>query len=100
MPNHEVKDRLVRTLCEKGKVVSPGASTSDLRLQLNLNCSNNVFSSALSAAIREHLVVRRRPEACGVGDDSERPICLEPTRHALKCYVPKRTQRTRASFAL
>ncbi|QHN42352.1 hypothetical protein GII36_00570 [Candidatus Mycosynbacter amalyticus] len=100
MANQKVKDQLVRVLCRKGSVVSESASVTDLRVQLEIDCSNNVFSSALAAAISEKLVVRRRRLTEGVGDDDDRPITLEATRHAQQCYVRPQRERTRMSFAL
>ncbi len=94
MADQRLKDQLVRALCNQGPIVSDAASVTDLKIQAGLDCSNTAFSSALAAAIEEHLVVRRRRLAEGLGDDDHRPIRLEATRHAESCYMRAPNERS------
>ncbi len=77
MCNEAVKQKIVEQVCAKGRVSSDTASMRELKMKLEINTSNSVFSKALGCAIRNSLIIRHRPAATGLYDDV-RPITLLP----------------------
>ncbi len=91
MCNEAVKQQIVERLCALGSVCSESASNRDLRQQLGFETSNNVFKRALGSAIKDDMVIRRRPPATGLYDD-HRPVTLTPGPAADKVLASRSAQ--------